>query len=207
MLTLHGRRNSSNVQKVLWLCEELGLDVTLVERGGAHGGVDDPAYRALNPNGLVPTLVTQDGFVLWESNAILRYLATVHGDGRLCPADPAARALVEQWMDWQASRLTPAQRPMFMNLVRKPPAERDPAAIAQSERDTAAALAVLDGHLDDRDFIAGADFTVADIACGMWVWRWYQLAESHPAMPGLEAWYERLTERPAYRTHVMQPIT
>ena len=120
MLKIHGRKNSSNVQKVLWTCAELGLPFERTDVGGPFGGNREPAYLALNPNGLVP-VIEDDGVVLWESNAIIRYLAARYGDGTLLPTDPAARGQAEQWMDWVNTLLGPAIWPLFFGLIRTPP--------------------------------------------------------------------------------------
>jgi glutathione S-transferase len=154
MLVIWGRNSSVNVQKVLWCCEELALPYRRIDAGGAFGIVGTPEYRRLNPNGLVPT-IDDDGFVLWESNAILRYLAAKHPAGTLWPADPAARAAGDQWMDWSATTFWPAIRPLFLGLIRTAPDKRDPKVLEDSRRATADALAILDAHLASRDYVAG----------------------------------------------------
>jgi glutathione S-transferase len=206
MLTIWGRANSLNVQKVLWCCEEIGIAYQRIDAGGAFGVVDTPDYRKLNPNGRVPT-IEDDGFVLWESHAISRYLAAKHSSGKLWPGDPRVRALADQWMDWSGTAFGPAFTPVFLGLVRTPADKRDPAAIDAALRHSAVLLAIVDRHLERRAFLTGDDFTVADIALGCGVWRWMQLAPERPAMPALERWFEALTQRPAYRKVVMHPLT
>jgi glutathione S-transferase len=211
MLRIWGRTTSSNVQKVLWLAGEIGLPYERVDAGGAFGVVDTPAYRAMNPNGLVPT-IDDDGFVLWESNTIVRYLAAKHGATTLYPSDVRERADVERWMDWGTSVLATAITPAFWQLVRTPPAQRDPAAIAASAAKTAQATAILDARLAQRPFLCGDALTLADVVCGINTYRWLNLdfagaGHPRPPQPALQAWYERLAQRPAYRGAVMIPIT
>ena len=202
MLKVLGRKNSGNVQKVLWCCAELGLPFEREDYGGAYGKVKEPAFLALNPNGLVPVMV-EDGFTLWESNTILRYLGARHGLGRLVPADPRERAAIERWMDWQLSALNPAIGPLFLALVRGAPAERTPAAIKPAMERTTRALAILDRQLEGRSFVGGEGLTVADIALGIFAYRWFSLPIDRAAMPALAAWYARLGERAGFREHVM----
>ena len=207
MPTIWGRANSINVQKVLWCCGELGLAFERRDAGGEFGVTDTLAYRALNPNGLVPTLVEEDGFALWESNVIVRYLCARHGTGALCPADLRARFDVERWMDWQATVLWPFLRPLFFGLVRTPEAERDPAALAASHRDAARALAILDAHLADRAHVGGKAFTMGDIPVGVAAHRWFALPIDRPDLPHLARWYGQLRARPAFAAHVGLPLT
>src|SRR3954454_16079275 len=163
MLKLWGRVNSINVQKALWAIEELGIAYERVDAGGPFGIVKEEAYRRLNPNSLVPT-IEDDGFVLWESNAIVRYLAAKHATGSLWPADPRTRADADRWMDWQATTFTPATGPAFHGLIRTAPDQRDDAAFAQSIAKAEPMAALLDAHLAERRFVAGYAFTVGDIA-------------------------------------------
>lgn len=197
MLEIWGRTNSLNVQKVLWCCEELGLAYQRIDAGGAYGRTGEPEYLALNPTGLVPTLV-DDGFVLWESNAIVRYLCSQYGQDGLQPADEQERARADQWMDWQTAMVWARLRPVFMALVRMPAAERDESAVAASVKATAALLAILDRHLANQPYVAGPRFSMGDIPLGVSIHRWFNLEIERPSMPNLRAWYERLLERPAY---------
>lgn len=206
MLKVWGRTSSVNVQKVLWCCEELGLPYERVDAGGPFGGTDTPEYLAMNPNGLVPA-VSDDGFTLWESNTIVRYLAHKHGAGTLVSEDTAERALSEKWMDFQLGSLFPAFRAGFLGLTRTPPEERDPDAIAASLRETARLLAVLDAHLEGEAFVAGEGLGVGDVALGPVVYRWLNIEIERPELPNLERWHERLTQRPAYQKTVMVPFT
>ncbi len=201
---LWGRLTSVNVQKVVWCLEELGLPYERLEAGGAHGLVDTLEYRSLNPTGLVPTL-EEDGFVLWESNAIVRYLAHEHGG--LWPEGARARAEADRWMDWQATNWTPGMRDAFWELVRTAPAARDEAAIAASVGRSEAAAGVLDAQLHGRAFLVGEALSVADIAAGCAAHRWLHLPIARPALPALEAWYARLAARPASRAAFSLPLS
>jgi glutathione S-transferase len=206
VLRVWGRSNSINVQKVLWCCEELNVPYHRVDVGGRFGGNMEPEYLRLNPNGLVPT-ISDGGFVLWESNAIVRYLANRHGMGTLCPEDLVERADADRWMDWQMGTLWASFRPAFIGLVRTPPEERDGASIAAAIEKTAGNLAILDAHLADQDYIAGPSLTMADIPLGVTAYRWFTLDIERPLMPNLEAWYERLRARDSYRATVMSPLS
>jgi glutathione S-transferase len=206
MLKIWGRSNSINVQKVLWCCAELDLPFERIDVGGPFGGTDDPKYLALNPNGLIPT-ITENGFVLWESNAIVRYLAAKHGVGTLWPEDLTVRADADRWMDWQLATLWASMRPVFIGLIRTPPEERNRASIEAFRRKTVEAWSILDAHLSDRAYVAGSSFTMGDIPLGVTVYRWLQLSVERPPMHNMRAWYERLSERPAYSTHVMVPLS
>ena len=206
MLRIWGRNNSINVQKVLWCCEELDIRYQRVDVGGSFGGNREPEYLRLNPNGLVPT-ISDDGFVLWESNAIVRYLAAKHGMGTLCPEDLAERADADRWMDWQMGTLWASFRPAFHGLVRTPPEKRDRASITTAISKTAENLAILDANLAGRDYVTGPSLTMADIPLGVTAYRWFTLDIERPAMPNLEAWYERLRARGPYRASVMLPLS
>lgn len=207
-LVVWGRANSGNVQKVLWTCDELGLAYERRDAGLRFGVVDTPEYRALNPNGRIPTLVDGD-VVLWESNAILRYLALAHGGvGTLYPETPADRARVERWLDWKLTTLLPAEQALFHGMIRTPPEARDEAAIEASIRASGKAWALLDAHLGARDHVEGDRLTLADIVLGTFVHRWFGIEGiARPDLPNLRRWYERLHDRPGYRRHVAVQLT
>lgn len=196
MRRLWGRLSSVNVQKAVWGLEELGLPYERVEAGGAFGRVRDPDYLAMNPNGLVPVL-EEDGFVLWESNAILRHLARGHEAHGLWPEDLRAAALADQWLDWQATRFTPATRDAFWQTVRTPADRRDQATIDRSVAASEECAAILDAHLMGRAYMVGERFTVADIAVAAATHRWLHLDVPRIERPALRAWYARVRERPA----------
>lgn len=206
MLRIWGRNNSLNVQKVLWCCEELGTKYERVDVGGPHGGLDTPEYLRLNPNGLIPTL-EEDGFVLWESNAIVRYLATHEPGSGLLPTNPAERAHAEQWMDWQLSTLNPPFVTLFLGLVRTPAERRDHDAIDKAHARVTQAWTILDAYLDGRRFVLGDGLTIADIPLGVCAYRWFNMPVDSPPLTNIRAWYETLTQRPAYRKAVMLPVT
>jgi glutathione S-transferase len=206
MLTIWGRSNSVNVQKVLWCCEECGIEYRRLDAGGPYGVVDTPEYRKMNPNGLVPTL-DDDGFILWESHAIVRYLLDTRAPGTLLPADRRARALAEQWMDWANASLWPALRPLFLGLIRTPPEKRDPEVLEDSRLKSAAQMVLLDRHLAGHTYLAGDQFTAGDVAVGCGVWRWMALPIERTELPHLRRWFDLLAARPAYRRVVMLPLT
>jgi glutathione S-transferase len=206
MLTIHGRINSINVQKVALACEELKLPYKRIDAGGAFGGVQTAEYKAMNPNGLVPVLV-DDGFVLWESNTIVRYLAAKYGEGTLWLVNPAARALSDRWMDWGAISFYPKLHPAFWGLVRTSADKRDHAAIEASIEATEAALDVLEGQLEGKLFLAGDHPTIGDIALVPAVFRWLNMPVQRKTKPNIEAWCARLAKRPGYNKALMLPIT
>ncbi len=205
MLTIWGRGNSSNVKKVLWCAEELGLDYQHIQAGGAHGVVNDPAYRALNPNGLVPT-IEDDQLVLWESNAIVRYLAARYGEGTLWPSDPATRATGDRWMDWTSTTVAPPFRDVFWNLVRTAPAERDMAAVAAGIVRCGHLLGIVEPVLERQPYLSGDTLGIGDIPLGVLAYALLGLEIDLPPLPHVRAWYQRLAERPAYRKAVMIPL-
>ena len=198
MLKIWGRLTSVNVQKVVWCADELGLEYERVEAGGKFGIVNTPEYLAMNPNGLVP-LIEHDGYVLWESNAITRYLAARYGEGSLWPTDIQMRADADRWMDWQAVSFNPAIGPGFWQLIRTAPEKRDAAVIEAARANGEKKLALLDQHLATRDFVAGASFTMGDIPLGCSVDRWYKLPLPRESHPHVERWYQRLRERKGAR--------
>ncbi len=206
MLKLWGRLSSINVQKAVWCLDELGLAYERVDAGGAFGITTTPEYRRMNPNGLVPTL-EDDDFVLWESNAIVRYLAAKHPEGGLLPADLRVRADADRWMEWQATTGTPAMRDVFWHLIRTSPELRDAALIRQSVEASAAVARILDARLADRPYVAGDAFSVADISVGAHGHRWLNLPIERPALPHLQAWYERLRSRPGAQQVLTLPVT
>jgi glutathione S-transferase len=206
MLTIWGRANSSNVQKVLWCCGELALSFERIDAGGSFGRTDGPEYRGLNPTGLVPTIV--DGsYVLWESNVVVRYLATKQKAEAIFPSALKRRFDVERWMDWASTGLWPAVRPVFLGMIRTPPEKRDAAAMAQSHAIAERAFAVLDGELSRRRFIAGDGFTVADIPLAITAHRWLSLDMDGVPRRLVERWYKSMKERPAFCEHVDHPLS
>jgi glutathione S-transferase len=207
VLTIYGRTNSVNVQKVLWCLAELGVPYSRVDAGLEHGKNTEPWYLQLNPNGRIPLLV--DGsFSLWESNTIVRYLASKHGLGTLCPASLETRALAERWMDWQLSTLVLPVSLVFWNLIRRRPAERDAAAIEPNTREANRAMALLDEHLKRRPYVAGDAFTMGDIPVGATAHRWLEIPGiDRPPLAAVRAWRDRLAERPGFRDHVQLPLS
>lgn len=206
-MKIWGRRNSINVQKVMWTLGELGIAHERVDAGMSHGVVGEPWYGDLNPNRQVPTL-EDEGVILWESNVIVRYLAAKHGAQGFLPGDIAGRARAEMWMDWQQTTVSPVMRPVFWGLARTPPEERNAAEIAAAAaEDARAVIQILEKQLAGRGFVLGDQFTVADIPVGCATYRWLALDVEHGELPNVRAWYERLTTRPAFAEHVMLPVT
>lgn len=201
-----GRTSSINVRKVLWTLDELGLAYQREDWGAGFASTDDPAFLALNPNGLIPVLVDDQG-PLWESNTICRYLAHRHGDGALLPADPRGRAGVEQWMDWQATELNGAWRYAFLALARKTPGFDDPASIAASTAAWNGAMTLLERQLEATGaYAAGETFTLADVVLGLSTHRWAATPIDHANLPAVRAYYERLGERGAFPPHARQDV-
>jgi glutathione S-transferase len=205
MLKIWGRNTSSNVQKVTWLLEELGIPYHRTDLGGPFGGLDKPEYKALNPNARIP-VIDDDGFILWESNAILRYLAAKARAEALWPSDPRARANADKWMDWQQTTLMADFLVLIVGLVRTPPEKRDTAAIEAARHRLAGSLAILEAQLQKTPYVGGESFTIGDIPVGIWAWRWFELPIARPDFPGIAAWYKRLQQRPAYQKIVMIPL-
>ncbi|WP_157219659.1 glutathione S-transferase family protein [Flavisphingomonas formosensis] len=197
MLTIWGRPNSHNVKKVVWLAEEIGLAYVRHDTAGKFGFPEN--YREMNPNMLVPT-IEDDGLVLWESNAILRYLAGRYAP-QLWPDNPAVRAIGDKWMDWQFSYAT-AQFDAFVNLVRRPAEQRDLDAVARSAAASAERMAIVEEALARHPWLSGDAFGIGDIPMGVYVHSWFSLDIPKPELPRVADWYARLAERPGYARHV-----
>jgi len=206
MLKIWGRLNSINVMKVMWCVEELGIEHERVDAGMAHGVVGDDFYAKLNPNRRVPT-IDDDGLVLWESNVIVRYLSAKHGAGGLSPEDIGEHALADQWMDWQQTTIHPDITFIFWAVVRDLKANQDPEKLAAAGSRAAQAWQVVDEHLGGRDYLCGDHLTMADIPLGAAVWRWYNMKIDRPSLANLEAWHQRLQQRPGFQKFVMLPLT
>mgnify|MGYP006275864679 CR=1 FL=1 len=206
MLKIWGRINSVNVKKVVWAAEECGLAYERIDAGMQHGVVSTAAYLAMNPNARVPTL-EDDGFVLWESNAMVRYLARRYGQGTLDPQDLRQYADADRWMDWCTSTLAGAFRHVFWGMVRTPVEQRDAKAIETSRVETAKLLAIPEAVLAHQPYLAGAQFTMGDIPLGCFVHLWLSMPIERPAHPALTAWHARLAARPAFQKAVNTPLT
>lgn len=203
MLKILGRATSSNVQKVVWLCTEIGLPYDRTDIGGPFGGNDRADYLALNPNGVIPT-IDDDGFVLWESNAIVRYLAERHASGTpLWPDGLQARASAGRWMDWSTSTLAGRHTPVYQGLVRTPAAERDNDRIAEFRGLWSKANTILETWLSDHAYLSGDAFGIGDIPAAPFTHRWFSLDIEREDYPSLRRWYDALCERPAFRTSVI----
>ena len=205
MLKIWGRVNSVNVKKVLWAAEELGLKYERVDAGMQYGVINTPEYKKMNPNSLVPT-IEDDGFVLWESHAIVRYLAAKHGAGTLWPSDAKQRADAERWMDWSYT-FQANFRAVFWGLVRTPAEKRDMKAIEDARKKCGELLAIADAALADRQYFGGNALTIGDVPLGCHVQLWMRLPIERPEHPNLKRWFERLCGRPAYKKIVDIPLS
>ena len=207
MLNVWGRKNSTNVKKVLWCIEELALPYNREEASGAFGVVDCPEYRALNPNGRVP-MIDDDGFVLWESNAIVRYIAARYGsDTAWYQNDVCVRAQADKWMDWATASLADPFRDLFWGIVRTPPEQQDWEVINAALKKCAELLSIVDQALSQKPYLSGDEIGMGDIPLGAFIYAWFEMPIERPLMPHLEGWYERLQKRPAYRSAVMTALT
>ncbi|MDO9439941.1 MAG: glutathione S-transferase family protein [Beijerinckiaceae bacterium] len=203
MIKIWGRNTSSNVQKAMWGVGELQLEHTRIDVGGAFGKNKEAPYLAINPNGLVPTLEEADGFTLWESNSIVRYLASKHDKtGALEPKDLKQRGLANQWMDWQLTVVAPAIFASFWGLIRTPEDKRDHAAIKTSQDKTTDAMVILDRELGKTEYVAGPAFSYGDIPAGVMAYRYMQLVPQRPSTPNLDRWYAAISSRKAFHDHV-----
>lgn len=206
MLKIWGRASSSNVQKVLWCCAELDLPFERIDIGGPFGGNKEAEYLKLNPNGLVPTVEDGD-LIMWESNTICRYLASTRNGEHIYPRDPAARTHVERWMDWQLAVVGPPMGQLLQGLVRSAPEARDGAAIEAARRRAMAGWTIVDDELKDRRYLAGDSLSLAEIVLGTQIYRWFAFPIERPQLNNLRAWYDRMSQRPGFKTHIETPIT
>lgn len=201
MLRILGKASSINVRKVLWTCAELNLPFEREDWGSGFQSTLTPEFLALNPCAMVP-VIQDDDFTLWESNSIIRYLASRYGGEQLYPSEARARARVDQWIDWQASELNKSWSYAFLSLVRKSPAHQDSVALAAGCREWARRMEILDRQLQKTGaYVSGEQFSLADIPIGLSVNRWFETPLEHPHLPAVSAYYERLSQHPAYRLH------
>jgi len=207
MLKVWGRKNSSNVRKVLWCAEELQLPYQAIDAGGAFGLVNEAQYRSKNPNGRVP-MIEDGALVLWESNAIVRYLCAQYGgESTWFNADPAARASADKWMDWTTSSLADPFKPLFWGVLRTPPEQQDWVQINAALKAVVDVLSVADQALAHQPYLSGSELGMGDIPLGSFIYAWFEMPIERPPMPHLYAWYQRLQSRPAYRKAVMTALT
>ena len=204
-MRLWGRMSSINVRKVVLCAQWLGLDLPRTDAGMAFGVVDSPAFRAMNPNGLVPVLADGD-FVLWESNTIVRYLCAKHASA-FYPSDLQVRASAEKWMDWTTSTLAEPFKAVFWGVVRTPAEKQNWDSINAGRQACIAALSTVDNALAEQPYLSGETFGMGDIPLGCFIYAWFEMPIERPSMPHLEAWYQRLQQRPAYRKAVMTALT
>lgn len=207
MLRIWGRKNSSNVRKALWIAEEVGVPYETRDAGGGFGLVNEAEYRAKNPNGRIPMIEDGD-LVLWESNTIVRYLAAQYAAGSdLYPADAKVRAQADKWMDWTTSTIAAPFIPVFWGVLRTPADKQDWNAINQGVQALHDLLAVADDALSRQPWLSGDAFGMGDIPLGCFAYAWFEMPIERPPLPHLQAWYERLKARPAYRKVVMTTLS
>jgi glutathione S-transferase len=207
MLQVWGRRSSFNVQKVMWLIGELAISHQHIPAGGRFGIIDSPQFLAMNPHGRVPVIRDIDGTTVWESHSILKFLAAKYGQTRFWSEDASQRSVIDSWMDWCQTTLQPAfLTGIFWGFYRTPEAQRNAANIDKSLSLCAEYFQRLDRVLSFQDFIAGKSISLADIPLGTHLYRYFALDIARPSMPNVEAWYERLQQRPAFQEHVMVPF-
>lgn len=198
LLKILGRTSSINVRKVLWTCRELDISYEREDWGIGFNSTHDPAFLALNPNAQVPVIIDENG-VLWESNTICRYLVGKHGRSDLLAVEPAARARIEQWMDWQATELNPSWGYPFYALVRKDPSCQDPQQIAAGVKGWNEKMGLLEQQLSRTGaYVAGAEFSLADVLIGLSVHRWRQTPMERPDYPAVAAYCKRLEQRSGF---------
>ncbi|MBB5191094.1 glutathione S-transferase [Silvimonas terrae] len=205
MLKVWGRRNSLNVQKVMWIIGELELEHEHINAGGAYGGLNTPEFLARNPHGKIP-VIDHDGVVVWESQAILRYLGATFGEGSLWATDPAERAVADGWLDWSLATLQPAFIDLFFGFYRTPEAQRDAGRVERATAQCARLYGLLDQQLAQRPYLGGDTLTLADFGAGTTVFRYLTMGAQRPPLPHVEHWFERLSQSAAYREHVMMPF-
>jgi glutathione S-transferase len=201
-----GRLSSSNVKKVMWLADELKLDVERIDAGRQFGVVNTPAYKALNPNSKVPTI--EDGnFVLWESNSIMRYLCTKYGGEAFYPSDPATRADIDRWLDWSLSILVPIDSPLFIGTIRTPIEQQNKAMIASNQKTLIEIYSILDRRLEGREYLV-KDFSIADLGLSIFADRWVRntLLTGRPEFRHLAVWLTRMRQRPGFQKFVDVPL-
>lgn len=205
MIKVWGRPDGSNVIKAMWCIGELGIEYDRIDWGGKFGGNDDPAYRAKNPNGRLPTIEEEDGWCVWESGAVIRYLSAKYSMGNLYPEDLRARADADRWMDWSSLNMAGFNGAYLDYFFRLPAEQRDIKKIEEAVKKATPWYDILDKHLADRDYVCGDNLTIGDIPAGALTHRWMTWTPKglRPSHPNVEAWYARLCERPAYREHVL----
>ena len=205
MLEVWGRKNANQVIQVLWTLSELGIEYKRHSIGTESGDLETEDYKSLNPNSKIPT-IRDNGFVLWESHAVIRYLAKQYGFGSLYPEDIQKAAISDQWMTWSTDSFMGTFFPVFWQLVRTEAKNRDYAKIAEMAKQSSSILKVLNEHLVNNQFVAGDDFTFGDIPLGVLIHKYFVLDIERPPLPGVEAWYQRLSMRSAFKEHAMQPF-
>lgn len=203
MLEVWGRKTSSNVQALMWCIGELGLPYQRHDVGHKYGGTDTDWFYALNPNRTVPVLQDGDHPPLWETGAILRYLASRYGHDAFWPTELFARTEVDRWLEW--SKINVAlmfTAPVFWHVVRTPLAQQDSTAIRKAVTQLEKSLLIAEQQLKKHAFVVGDHLTLADIQFGHILFRYYDIDIERATLPALAAYYACLCERPAFLEHV-----
>lgn len=203
MITIWGRTTSVNVQKVLWALDEAGQKFIQYPSGGPHGGLDSVALSAMNPNKLVPILSDED-LVLFESNAIVRYIANRYAGEKLQPGDAKARAVADMWMEWYDTTLYPAFIDLFAHMIRVPFKDRKVSHTDAKIEKLNGLMTFLDEHLKRSRWVAGPNFTMGDVAVGVTLYRYFTLEIERPQLSRLENYYSQLLMRPGYASRVVR---
>ena len=204
MIRVWGRKTSSNVQALMWCIGELGLEYERFDIGHKYGGNDTPEFLAMNPNGTVPVIRDGEGQPLWETGAILRYLAGKYGADEFWPQDPERRAETDKWTEW--AKISVAMiftAPVFWMVVRTAAKDQDHQALEKSLQNLNKKLAIAEAQIARHGYLAGSAFTLADIQFGHSLYRYFDIAIERPSFPAIEHYYEKLTQRPAFAEHVM----
>lgn len=205
-IRIWGRANAFNVQKAMWVLGETGVPFERIDVGGSFGGLDDAAFRSMNPNGRIP-VIDDDGVIVWESNAIVRYLAARYAAGTMWPQSPAERSFADRWMDWYQNHLHRDFMDLFWGLVRQPERERNWPRINTLIAQCADRFMFLDAHLANNRYLGGETFTIGDVPAGTTLYRYFEMDIERPDIPNVERWYRDLLARPAYAAHVAMPFT
>ncbi|MBL41441.1 MAG: glutathione S-transferase [Rhodospirillaceae bacterium] len=206
MLKIWGRDTSSNVQKVLWMCEELKLNFKRIDAGGPFGGLKDTEFVKLNPHSKIP-VINDDGYILYESHAIIRYLNSKYGNNKFCSDKPNEQAIIDQFMDWVHTEISTYMIPILIGLVRTPEEKRNIEKINENNDKSENLWQVLDDHLNNYKWISQNYFSLADICCGVWVWRRYNLDIRKKDLKNIDKWFENLKQRDSFKKIVMKPLS
>jgi glutathione S-transferase len=206
MLTVWGRKSSSNVQALMWCIGELNLPFERIDAGFTYEVVDTDEYLAMNPNGTVPTIQDDSNPPLWETGAILRYLASEYAPESFWPANNLSRAEVDRWSEWSKVNIAlNFTGPIFWRVARTPLSRRDPEAIRRALKVLDKYLAIADKQLSRFEYIAADHLTLADMQFGHCLYRYFDIDIDRKDWRQLRRYYNMLAERPAFKEHIVTP--